>query len=156
MRVILISFVFFTLVLQFSVNAQDTTSYYSVTKTKNLTTHQDTVQALTHLFQRKRKSTRVKAAMICFMIDVLAIRMWSHPHELPQGGQAIGTPTVPGGSSVPVSRYIAVGVASAVTVEIVTQQRFGQKRLKSLLDDYEKGKPIPSRIKSKLSTKDFN
>jgi hypothetical protein len=82
--------------------------------------------------------------------------MWTHSHTLPQAGISGGSSKVETGSSVPISSYVAVGVATLAVIEILPQHRYGQKKLDALLDDYENEKPIPRRIKSKLTPKDFD
>lgn len=140
----------------FGQNHHKKNALSEIARTENVTAKSDTVQALRNLFQRKRKSTRLKAGVIGILVDALLIRMWTHPHTLPQAGLATGGSKVEGGSSVPVSSYVAVSVATVAVVEIVVQQRYGQKKLRTLLDEYENGKPLPARIKSKLSPKDFD
>jgi len=126
-----------------------------IATTEKVNSKNDTVRALRNLFHRKLNSTRIKRGIVGTVVDVLLIRMWTHQHTLPQGGSAIGGPTVEGGSSVPVSSYVAVGVATAVVVEIVAQQRYGQRKLEMVLTDYENGKPIPKRIRSRIAPRDF-
>jgi hypothetical protein len=142
----------------FLTKAQNVGEIGTPAKIENFNAHQDTVQALVHLFQRKRRSTRVRAGVVGLLLDALLIRTWTRSYDPPSKNlppPVAAMTIVSSGSSIPTSSYVAVVVATGAAVEIVAQQRYGQKKLKALLADYDKGKPIPSRIKSKLEAKDF-
>jgi len=156
----LILLCFSSLALPACAQSRDKTdSFPGIASFDNFDSKSDTVRALQNLFQRKRRSTRVKVGIVGLMIDALLIRSWTRSYERPNGNlpAPVAAMTVVGsGSSIPTSSYVAVGVATGLIVEILTQHKYGQKKLKAVLDDCGTGKPIPKKVRSKLTPKDFD
>lgn len=96
---------------------------------------QDTVQALTNLFQRKRSGGKTRAILFSLL-----------------GGSFIGA----GISSGLVGNFVLAGVCVVFVISGASQaQKYSDARLQQILADLQNGKPLPPEVAKKLKAKDF-
>lgn len=96
---------------------------------------QDTVQALTNLFQRKRSGGKTRAILFSLL-----------------GGSFTGA----GISSGLVGNFVLAGVCVVFVISGASQaQKYSDARLQQILTDLQNGKPVPPEVAKKLKAKDF-
>jgi hypothetical protein len=96
---------------------------------------QDTVQALTNLFSRKRSGGKTRAILFSLL-----------------GGSFIGA----GISSGLAGNFLLAGVCVVVVITGASQvQKYSDARLQQILTDLQNGKPVPPEVARKLKAKDF-
>ncbi|MEO0554592.1 MAG: hypothetical protein AAF149_15415 [Bacteroidota bacterium] len=101
--------------------------------------NEDTVKAVTHLFQRKRKGGTLRAAIGAGLFGAAAGQMASGSSTGNDAGNAI---------------YLLVFGGLAVS-GIVQAGEYNAEKLETLLDAYKAGQGLPEKVKSKLKRKDF-
>jgi hypothetical protein len=113
---------------------------------------EDSVRALSNLFQRKRKNGVIRAVIFGAVALGTAIGIITYkPTTVDFNGQ-----TVELDSSPPPADYVLLGVSGALMITgIVQHNKYNVSKLDRILEDRKQGRGIPQEIKSKLKKKDF-
>ncbi len=118
-------------------------------------THADTVRAVKHLYERKRKGGKTRAIVFGILGTVALINALTYEPDyviINQGSS--GSQRVSSGGPEPAG-YILIGFSTIMTITGITQRaKYSYANLHTVLEEYEQGHLSP-QIKSKLKKKDF-
>ncbi len=118
----------------------------------------DTVRALRNLYQRKRHGGTARAIVFGILGGSSLIGTLNYkPSTVTVNQGSSGNQTIPvGSSSPPAINYVFIGFSAIMVGTGISQVgKYSTKNLDDLLSSYEKGKPLPEIVKSKLKKKDF-